>query len=55
LAAFFEGLFTRLYNDVSVLTTIIVVLSVLFVLWYFVVYPIMLSRKLTLQLNEEDV
>jgi uncharacterized membrane protein SpoIIM required for sporulation len=55
LAAFFEGLITRLYNDISILTTIIVSLSVLFVIWYFVIYPVMLSRKLALQLNEEDV
>lgn len=55
LAAFFEGLFTRLYNDVSVLTTIIVSLSVIFIIWYFVIYPIRLSKKLALQLNEEEV
>ncbi|MDP4263102.1 MAG: stage II sporulation protein M [Bacteroidota bacterium] len=55
LAAFFEGLFTRLYNDISWLTTAIVSLSVLFVIWYFIIYPITLSKKLALQLNEEDV
>lgn len=55
LAAFFEGLFTRLYNDLSVLTTAIVFLSLLFVIWYFIVYPIQLSKKMALQLNEEEV
>ena len=55
LAAFFEGLFTRLYNDLSVLTTIIVSLSVVFVIWYFIIYPIRLSKRLALQLNEEEV
>ncbi|MEI9909030.1 MAG: stage II sporulation protein M [Bacteroidota bacterium] len=55
LAAFFEGLITRLYNDLSILTTIITSLSVLFVIWYFIVYPIRLSKKLALQLNEEEV
>jgi len=55
MAAFFEGLFTRLYNNISILTTIIVSLSVLFVTWYFIVYPILLSRRLALQLNEEEV
>jgi uncharacterized membrane protein SpoIIM required for sporulation len=55
LAAFFEGLFTRLYNDISILTTAIVSLSVLFVIWYFIIYPIRISRKLAVQLNEEDV
>ena len=55
LAAFFEGFITRLYNDLSVLTTIITSLSVVFVIWYFVIYPIWLGKKLTSQLNEEDV
>ena len=55
LAAFFEGFITRLYNDISILTTIIFILSVLFVIWYFIVYPIQLGKKLSVQLNEEDV
>jgi uncharacterized membrane protein SpoIIM required for sporulation len=55
LAAFFEGFITRLYNNLSWLTTGIFGLSVLFVAWYFVVYPIWLSRKLSLSLNEEEV
>jgi uncharacterized membrane protein SpoIIM required for sporulation len=55
LAAFFEGLITRLYNDISILTTAIVSLSVLFVIWYFIIYPIRLSKKLPVQLNEEEV
>ncbi len=55
LAAFFEGFITRLYNNVSMLTTIIFGLSVLFVIWYFIIYPIRLGRKLAAQLNEEDV
>ncbi|HNU14921.1 MAG TPA: stage II sporulation protein M, partial [Chitinophagaceae bacterium] len=55
LAAFFEGFITRLYNDVSVLTTVIFALSVLFVVWYFIIYPIRLHKKLSVQLNEEEV
>jgi uncharacterized membrane protein SpoIIM required for sporulation len=55
LAAFFEGLITRLYNDLSILTTIIFSLSVLFVIWYFILYPIRVERKLRLQLNEEEL
>ncbi len=55
LAAFFEGFITRLYNDISILTTVIFGLSVLFVIWYFIIYPIRLARKLSLQLNEEEV
>jgi uncharacterized membrane protein SpoIIM required for sporulation len=55
LAAFFEGFITRLYNDISILTTGIFGLSVLFVIWYFIIWPIKLGRKLKVQLNEEDV
>jgi uncharacterized membrane protein SpoIIM required for sporulation len=55
LAAFFEGLFTRLYNDLSVLTTMIVSLSVFFIIWYFVIYPVRVHKKLSVQLNEEEV
>ncbi|HMK26195.1 MAG TPA: stage II sporulation protein M [Chitinophagaceae bacterium] len=55
LAAFFEGLFTRLYNDVSFLTTTIVTLSAIFVVWYFIIYPVRLEKKLSLKLNEEEV
>ena len=55
LAAFFEGFITRLYNDISLLTTIIVSLSVVFVVWYFIIYPARLARKLAVQLNEEEV
>jgi uncharacterized membrane protein SpoIIM required for sporulation len=55
LAAFFEGFITRLYNDLSVLTTIITSLSVVFVIWYFVIYPIRLGKKMSSPLNEEDV
>ncbi len=55
LAAFFEGFITRLYNDISILTTIIFALSVVFVIWYFIIYPIRLARRLSVQLNEEEV
>ena len=55
LAAFFEGFITRLYNDISILTTAIFALSVLFVIWYFIIYPIRLGRKLLLNKNEGEV
>jgi uncharacterized membrane protein SpoIIM required for sporulation len=54
LAAFFEGFITRLYNDISILTTIIFALSVLFVIWYFIIYPIRLGKKLSLPQIEEE-
>ncbi len=55
MAAFFEGFITRLYNDISILTTAIFFLSVLFVIWYFIIYPIRLGRKMSLHQNEEEV
>ena len=55
LAAFFEGFITRLYNDISILTSAVFALSVIFVIWYFIIYPIRLSRKMRLKLNEEEV
>ncbi|MBK9568666.1 MAG: stage II sporulation protein M [Chitinophagaceae bacterium] len=55
LAAFFEGFITRLYNNISWLTTGIFGLSVLFVIWYFIIWPIRLSKKLSVPLNEEEV
>ena len=55
LAAFFEGVITRLYNDISIVTTIVTSLSVVFVIWYFVIYPVRLGRKMTAQLNAEEV
>ncbi|MGJ7030526.1 stage II sporulation protein M [Niabella hirudinis] len=45
IAAFFEGLFTRLYNNMSWFTTLLTTASVLFVIWYFIIYPIQLARK----------
>lgn len=55
LAAFFEAYITRLYNDAPAITTLIFLLSVLFVAWYFIIYPIRLGKKRKEQLNEEDV
>lgn len=54
LAAFFEGFITRLYNDMSVLTTVVFFASVLFVVWYFILYPFRLAlKKSTPGQNEE--
>lgn len=55
LAAFFEGFITRLYNDISVFTSLITSLSVVFVIWYFIIYPIRLGRKMAVQLKEEEI
>ncbi|MBL0271393.1 MAG: stage II sporulation protein M [Chitinophagaceae bacterium] len=55
MAAFFEAYVTRLYNDAAVITTLVVVLSLLFVIWYFVVYPIRLGRRSRHLINEEEI
>ena len=55
LAAFFEGFITRLYNDISVLTSLITSLSVFFVCWYFIIYPIRLGRRRKVLFNEEEI
>lgn len=55
LAAFFEGFVTRLYNDMSWLTTLIFGLSVVFIVWYFIIYPMRLGRRFKAQLDEEEV
>lgn len=55
LAAFFEGFITRLYNDHSWLTTSIFTLSVIFVVWYFVIWPIVAGRRMAHLLHEEEI
>jgi uncharacterized membrane protein SpoIIM required for sporulation len=55
LAAFIEGFITRLYNDLTILTTGIFALSVIFVCWYFIIYPIQTGKKFSDQLKEEEV
>jgi uncharacterized membrane protein SpoIIM required for sporulation len=55
LAAFIESFITRLYNDISIFTTLVFGLSVLFVIWYFIIYPIRIQKKISMKLNEEEV
>lgn len=45
VAAFFEGLITRLYNDLSWLTTLVTTASAVFVVWYFIYYPARLAKQ----------
>lgn len=54
LAAFFEGFITRLYNDMSWLTTFVFAASVLFVVWYFVLYPIQVGRRHRVAASPEE-
>lgn len=45
VAAFFEGLITRLYNDAAWFTTLVTTASAIFVVWYFIIYPLKLNKQ----------
>lgn len=45
IAAFFEGFVTRYYNMPMILSLSILLASAFFIIWYFVIYPVRLSRK----------
>ena len=53
VAAFFEGFITRYYKMHWMLSSLILVSSAAFIVWYFVIYPIRLQRKLSFQMREE--
>jgi len=53
VAAFFEGFITRYYKMHWVFSSLILVSSAAFILWYFVIYPLNLQKKLSLQMTEE--
>jgi len=66
VAAFFEGFVTRLYNNEGLtftingynfpwFTALVVLLSTIFVIGYFVVYPYKLGKRFAEQLKEEEV
>ena len=55
IAAFFEGLVTRYYKMPVAINLSILVAALSFIVWYFIIYPIRLGRKLSMQLNEEEV
>jgi uncharacterized membrane protein SpoIIM required for sporulation len=46
IAAFFEGFVTRYYNMPILLSSAILIASGSFIIWYFVLYPIQLQKKL---------
>lgn len=55
IAAFFEGFVTRFYKMPVALNLLLLSASFIFIVWYFIIYPIRLAKKLSLQLNEEEV
>ncbi|MBA2499049.1 MAG: stage II sporulation protein M [Chitinophagaceae bacterium] len=55
LAAFFEGYVTRHYKMPMVISISILLISMLFLIGYFIIYPIRLSRRLASGKNQEVI
>lgn len=53
VAAFFEGFVTRHYRMHWIFSLSILFASFIFIVWYFIIYPIRLQRKLSIQIAEE--
>lgn len=53
VAAFFESYVTRYYKMPLPLSMLILLLTASFVIWYFVIYPIRLERKLNRSVEDE--
>jgi uncharacterized membrane protein SpoIIM required for sporulation len=53
VAAFFEGFITRYYKMHWIFSSFILVSSAAFIVWYFIIYPVRLQRKLSFQMTEE--
>ena len=51
IAAFFEGYVTRHYRMHWLISAGLLLFSSVFIIWYFVIYPISLQKKLALPLN----
>ena len=53
IAAFFEGFVTRYYNMPILLSSALLLASGSFIVWYFIIYPIRLEKKLKLKMVDE--
>lgn len=53
VAAFFEGFVTRHYKMHWIFSSSILFASLAFIIWYFIVYPVRLQKKLSLVQEEE--
>jgi hypothetical protein len=45
VAAFFEGFVTRYYNMPVLISSSILLVSAVFLTWYFIIYPVRLQKK----------
>jgi uncharacterized membrane protein SpoIIM required for sporulation len=53
LAAFFEGFVTRYYKMPWIFSSLILFSMAAFIVWYFIIYPIRLQKKLSIQTTVE--
>lgn len=53
VAAFFEGFVTRYYKMHWIFSSLILFSSASFIVWYFIIYPIRLQRRLRIETAEE--
>jgi uncharacterized membrane protein SpoIIM required for sporulation len=54
IAAFFEGFVTRHSEMPNWLSGFMLLVSVSFITWYFVIYPIRLAKKISYTLNDTE-
>lgn len=55
VAAMFEGFVTRHYRMHPSISISILVASGAFIIWYFVIYPVLVQKRMRAQVNEEEV
>jgi len=55
VAAFLEAFVTRFYRMPFILNLSLLLVSFVFVIWYFIIYPVRLEKKLAVRLEEEEV
>ena len=55
IAAFFEGYVTRHYKMPIFFSISILLLSLAFLIGYFIIYPIRLSRRIALEKTQEEI
>ncbi len=52
IAGFIEGFITRLYDVNIVLSLSVIILSLILIVWYYIIYPIQKNRQKTFSFNQ---
>ena len=52
IAGFIEGFITRLYHVNIVLSLSVIILSLILIIWYYIIYPIQKNRQKTFSFNQ---